>query len=515
MNLLRSSAVVSFFTMLSRVLGLVREIVLARYLGTGPIADAFFVAFRFPNLFRRIFAEGAFNAAFVPLFSKRLEEEGKEGALRFSEEAMSFLVTVLLLLTLAAQLAMPWFVLAIAGGFAADPEKFDLTVLLTRITFPYLLFMSVTALLGGLLNSLGRFIAAAAAPVLLNIILIIALIYATPHLESAGHAAAWGVFVAGLAQFGVVAWGAKRQGYLPRLRPPKLTPGVKRLIKLGVPGVISGGITQVNILVGTQIASFQAGAVSLLAFADRLYQLPLGVVGIPIGIVLLPYLARQIAGGDLDGAERSQNRAVEYAMALTLPATAALIAIPVVLISVIYEGGAFTAQDSQLAGAALMGFAFGLPSFVLNKAFTPGFFAREDTKTPMIFAAISVVVNIVVSIALFQYIGFLGVAYGTSIAGWVNALLLGWELNRRGHFTPDARLLSRLPRQVLASAAMGGGVWYAAQELEPLLSGGLLDKIGAAGAIILLGVGLYAILVFAVGGLRFSDLKDLRRPKAG
>ncbi|MEM9123204.1 MAG: murein biosynthesis integral membrane protein MurJ [Pseudomonadota bacterium] len=514
MSLLRSSAVVSVFTLMSRVLGLVREIALARFLGTGPVADAFFVAFRFPNLFRRIFAEGAFNSAFVPLFGRRLEAEGREGAQVFSDEAFSFLFSVLLVLTLIAMAAMPWFVLAIAGGFRADPEKFDLTVLLTRITFPYLLFMSLTALLSGMLNSLGRFIVAAAAPILLNIVLIVAVIYGARYTQTPGHALAMGVAVAGVLQFLLVLWGVARQKMLPRLRWPRLTPGVKRLLTLGVPGVIAGGITQVNILVGTQIASFEPGAVSYLSFADRIYQLPLGLVGIPIGIVLLPYLARQIAADDRSGADDSQNRAVEYAMALTLPATAAILAIPLFIITTLYQGGAFTAEDSAKTAAALAVFGLGLPSFVLNKAFSPGFFAREDTKTPMIFAGISVAVNIAVSLVLFQYIGFLGVAFGTSIAGWVNALLLGIELVRRGHLTLDARLMGRLPRQIIASAGMGGALWYAGQQLAPALTGDLWDKLGALMLLVGLGVIVYAALALVIGAIRLSDLKDLRRRPA-
>ena len=297
---------------------------------------------------------------------------------------------------------------------------------------------------------------------------------------------------------------------LPPLRWPRLTPGVKRLVVLGVPGVLSGASTQINIFVGTLIASFAPGAVTLLSLADRLYQLPLGLIGIPIGVVLLPHLTRQLAAKDEVGGMASQNRAVEYSMLLTLPATAALMAIPLFLMRVIYERGLFTEADSQAAAIALTAFAAGLPSFVLNKAFSPGFFAREDTKTPMIFTAISVVINIVVSIVLFQVIGFWAVAVGTSVAGWVGAILLGWTLWRRGHFVPDGRLKSRLPRILLASILMGVLVYLLGVVLDPVLDQGIWSKLGGLGLLVGAGMASFALLAVLFGAIRFSDMRELR-----
>ncbi|HXK53488.1 MAG TPA: murein biosynthesis integral membrane protein MurJ, partial [Hyphomicrobiales bacterium] len=316
MNLVRSFATVGGYTLASRLLGFVRDMLIAAVLGTGPVADAFFVAFRFPNLFRRLFAEGAFNSAFVPLFARELEGGGAAAARRFGEDVLAVLLWTLLVLTALAEIAMPWLMYILAPGFAAEPDKFDLAVMLTRIAFPYLLCMSMVALLSGVLNSLGRFAAAAAAPVLLNVILIAVLAGLFLAGERAnilsGQALAWGVAAAGAAQLAMLAVAARRAGMAFRLVRPRLSPKVRRLVRLGVPGLIAGGVTQFNIVIGTIIASLQAGAVSYLYYAERIYQLPLGVVGIAIGIVLLPELSRRLRAGNEDLALRSQNRSLEF-----------------------------------------------------------------------------------------------------------------------------------------------------------------------------------------------------------
>jgi len=489
MSLVRSAATVGGMTMISRVLGFVRDILIAGFLGTGPVADAFVAAFKFPNLFRRLFAEGAFNSAFVPLFAKRLEGEGREAARRFAEEALSVLLVTLFLLTIAAQVTMPWLMYVIAPGFAEDPEKFDMAVLFTRIAFPYLLFMSLAALLSGVLNSLNRFLAAAAAPILLNIILIAAMLGGAQFTANPGYVLSWGVSLAGIAQFIMLLWAAKRAGMALRLRAPKLTPGVRRLVKLGIPGFVSGGITHINLLIGGIIASFQAGAVSWLYYADRIYQLPLGVVGIAIGIVLLPDLSRRLRAEDEAGAMNVQNRAFEFAMLLTLPAALALAVISEPIIKVLFERGAFDAADTQATALALGAYAFGLPAFVLAKVFSPGFFAREDTVTPMRFAAISIAVNIAGSLALFYLIGFVGIAIATTLSAWVNAGLLGFRLRQLGHFKADARLKKRLPLLLLASALMGGALYGGSLLAAPYLTG-LLPVKAAALAVLVAGGGL-------------------------
>ncbi|MEO0961141.1 MAG: murein biosynthesis integral membrane protein MurJ [Pseudomonadota bacterium] len=518
MNLLKSFATVGGMTMMSRVLGFVRDILIAAVLGTGPVADAFFVAFKFPNLFRRLFAEGAFNSAFVPLFAKRLEGEGEKSARQFAEEAFAVLLTVLIVFTAIAQLAMPWLMYVIAPGFADTPDKFHMAVVFTQIAFPYLLFMSLVALLSGVLNSIGRFAAAAFAPVLLNIILISTLLFAVPYFENAGLALVWGVSAAGLAQFLMLVWAAHRAGFMPRLRLPKMTPGVKRLVVLGIPGVIAGGIAQINLLIGTIIASLQDGAVSWLYYADRVYQLPLGVIGIAIGIVLLPDLARRLRADDEGGAMWSQNRAMEFSMLLTLPAAAALIAIPGPIIETLFERGAFDAADTLKTQMALAAFAVGLPAFVLIKVFSPGFFARENTVTPMRFAAAGIAVNIVGSLILFYQIGFVGIAIATSMAAWVNAGLLWFRLAANGHYEADVRLKKRLPMIVIASAAMGGLLWAAAAYAGPMAAammpgGWTAEALGilALGGLVAGGGLVYALLCQITGAARLSDLKQALR----
>lgn len=518
MNLLKSFATVGGMTMMSRVLGFVRDILIAAVLGTGPVADAFFVAFKFPNLFRRLFAEGAFNSAFVPLFAKRLEGEGAKSARQFAEEAFAVLLTTLLIFTALAQLAMPWLMYAIAPGFADTPDKFDMAVVFTQIAFPYLLFMSLVALLSGVLNSLGKFAAAAFAPVLLNIILIATLTLAAPYFDNPGLALVWGVAAAGLAQFLMLVWAAHRAGFMPRLRLPKMTPGVKRLVVLGIPGVIAGGIAQINLLIGTIIASLQDGAVSWLYYADRVYQLPLGVIGIAIGIVLLPDLARRLRADDAGGAMWSQNRAMEFSMLLTLPAAAALIAIPGPIIETLFERGAFDAADTLKTQMALAAFAVGLPAFVLIKVFSPGFFARENTVTPMRFAAAGIAVNIAGSLILFYQIGFVGIAIATSMAAWVNAGLLWFRLAANGHYAADARLKKRLPMILIASAAMGGLLWatatYAGPTAAAMMPGGWTAEalgIVALGALVAGGGLVYGLLCQITGAARLSDLKQALR----
>lgn len=527
MNLLKGTATVGGMTMISRVLGFVRDILIAGFLGTGPIADAWVVAFRFPNLFRRFFGEGAFNAAFVPLYSKRLESEGPAAAKSFAEEAQAGLGSVLLVFTVLMMIFMPWAMLALAPGFLFGagesfdlgtalsriangdvPDKYALTILFTRITLPYLFFVSLVALLSGILNSLGRFFLAAAAPVLLNVILIAALIFLAPHLPSAGHALVWGVFVAGAAQFAALMWGCARAGVMPRPRVPLWTPRVRRLVVLGVPGVIAAGITQINIVIGTMIATLEAGAPALLYYADRIYQLPLGIIGVAMGVVLLPDLSRRLRAGDDAGALRTQNRGMELSMFLTIPAAVALAIIPLSVVIVLFEHGAFTRADAQGTAMAVMAFALGLPAFVLIKVFQPGFFAREDTRTPMIYAAAQTAVNVALSIILFRAIGFVGIAIATTAGAWVNTVLLGVHLRRKGFLKFDERLKSRLPRILAAAALMGAGLWVAQPWVVARMNGELLSEITALAALVLAGLLVYFASAFGLRAMRWGELRD-------
>lgn len=513
MALLRSASTVAAMTMISRVLGFVRDMLMAGVVGTGMVADAFVVAFRFPNLFRRLFAEGAFNAAFIPLFARRLEGEGQDQAIRFAEEVLAALLAFLLLLSAIFMLAMPWIVYALAPGFADNLEKMQLTAELTRIAFPYLTFMSLVALLGGILNSLHRFTAAAAAPIVLNIVMIIVLagvvVAGWGNTPTSGRALVWGVSAAGLLQFLMLWFALARSGITLRLRVPVVTVGVRRLVTLGIPGLIAGGVTQINLLVSTMIASLRDGAASWLYYADRIYQLPLGVIGIAIGVVLLPELARRLRAGDMKGVQSSQNGALEISLLLTLPAAIALLALPHPIIQVLFERGAFTADDTLATARALMAFAAGLPAFVMIKVFSPGYFAREDTRTPMWFAMISVAVNIAGALILFPYISYVGVALATSVAGWINAFLLALTLSRRGDFVLDARMRQALPRIIGASIMMGLVLVGLMQVCAPVfeVSVSFLLRMLMLAVLVVTGATVYFATAWWSGGLDIAALR--------
>lgn len=515
MSLVRKFATVASGTLMSRVLGFTREMFMAAALGTGPVADAFNAAFQFPNTFRRLFAEGAFNAAFVPLFAKEIEANGMEGARRFSEEVFGVLFTVLTVITIAMELAMPFLVSTIiAPGFTDNAEKFDLTVELAVIMFPYLMCMSLGAMMSGMLNSLRRYFAAAIAPVFLNVILIAVLVYAWHRGASqlaVGNLLAWGVLAAGLVQLGIV-WGAVRHaGASIGFRRPRFTANVRRLLILALPAAITGGITQINQLIGTAIASGQNSAVSSLAYADRVYQLPLGVVGIAVAIVLLPELARALKAGNSAEAANLQNRSVEFTLFLTLPAAAALLVMAEPIVRVLYERGAFAAGNSTPTVSAVLAiFGVGLPAFVLIKAFTPGYFAREDTRTPMYFAAVSVVVNVSIALTLFPSIGAPGIAVASAVAGWVNAALLLGVLVRRGHWGRDIPLLTRIPRLVIAAAVMAGALWLGVRYFSAELASAspLYTQAAALAGLTLAGAAIYFAVAFGIGG---ADLGMIRR----
>ncbi|MEM6851453.1 MAG: murein biosynthesis integral membrane protein MurJ [Pseudomonadota bacterium] len=523
MSLLKSLATVSGMTVVSRVLGFFRQVLFAGVLGAseGPVADAFWAAFRLPNMFRRLFAEGAFHAAFVPLFSGALR--GEEGeAKRFAEDVLATLMTILLALTAVAEIAAPVFVYGLASGFSDDPERFDLAVAFTRIMFPYLICMSMVGLMSGVLNSLNHFFVPATVPILLNLFWIIAAVFFADAGPTTGHVAAWGAMLAGVAQAVTLYLACAKAGFVFRPRAPKLTPEVKRLIKLGVPGFIAAGATSMNLVIGTNVASQQDGAVSWLFYADQYYQLPLSAVGIAMGVVLLPELSRRVKAADEAGAAKALNRAIEASLFLSLPAAAAFIAAPVALMdafnrelpALLLGDSAYTVEDGVQTGRALAAFACGLPAFVLIKVFSPAFFAREDTRTPMRYALASIAINAVGSVALYAVFGFLGVAIATSLAAWFNAGSLALKLQRLGLFAPDARLTRRVPRMSFAALAMAGAIGALAENAG-IFAGLFFGQIWLTLLALLAATGLlYVALCLAIGGASLRDLDRLKRRAA-
>lgn len=504
-RLLASFFTVSSWTLMSRVMGFVRDILIAAFFGSGPVAEAFQVAFALPNMFRRFFAEGAFNMAFVPMFSKKLES--RENAREFAQNAMAGLASVLMALTLIAQLFMPWLVLAMASGFQGD-ERFDLATDFARICFPYILFISLAALLSGVLNSMGRFAAAAAAPVVLNIILIAAMAGTWAMGGNIARALAWGVPIAGVAQLALVWMASSRAGIrlLPQL--PRFTPEIRRLAIIAAPTALAGGVVQINLLVGRQVASYYDGAIQWLSVADRLYQLPLGVVGIAIGVVLLPDLSRKLQSGDTDGGHYAFNRAAEFALALTLPAAVGLLVVPQAVVSVLFERGAFTAADSQNTAAALAIYAIGLPAFVLQKVFQPLYFAREDTKTPFYFALVSMVLNAALAIGLSTQYGYLAAAIGTTLSSVALAVLLYFGTRRMGNAAAfDDRLLRAVPRMLAAAIVMGCVTYGLGLVLETWLATSGL-RYAALTILILGGIATYFAACLAFGAFTKKGLRN-------
>lgn len=512
MSLLRNFVSVGSWTVVSRLAGFARDALMAAVLGVGPMADAFNAAFRFPNLFRRLFAEGAFNTAFVPMFSGALEQQGDAGARDLAARIMSWLVAALVVVTILVEIFMPQIMLVFVPGFVDDKEKFDLTVLLTRIMFPYLACMSLMAAYGAMLNSLGRFFAAAFAPVLLNIVNIAALIpLATFFVRSPGEATIWialATMAGGIAQLVLVWMAIERAGFRPQFRLPRLDPDVRRFWVLAIPAILAGGITQINLFVGTVIASGVEDTISILAYADRLYQLPLGIIGIAIGTVLLPELSRHLKAGRALEAEQSQEQSLFLSMLLSMPAAAALIAMAEPIVRVLFERGMFDALDTSRTAEALVAFAVGLPAFVLIRVLQPGFFAREDTVTPTIFAGVSVVVNIGLSLALFPSLFHVGIALATSLSAWLNVVMLAVVLARRGHFSLPRNQWWAHAMIVLISLLMGLTLALLAERGAGHLVSGvpLWRQALVLFALVAYGIVFYFTLVHVSGTQRLGGL---------
>ena len=507
--MLRGFMTVGFWTLMSRVLGMLREIMLFALIGAGPVLDAFFAAFRLPNMFRRFFAEGAFNAAFVPMFSKRLEAD--ENPIGFANQAMGGLAFVLLILSGLAMVFMPLLVWATASGFAGD-DRFDLTVDFGRVMFPYIFFISLAALLSGALNAKRHFAMAAAAPVFLNILIIIALGIAWIIGQDTVLWLIWTVPVAGVVQLAMVWIAARRAGLPITASRPRWTPEMKHLVAVALPAALANGVVQINLLVGQLVSSQTTGAISWLYGADRLYQLPLGVVGIGIGIVLLPELSRRLKAGDTSGSAQAYNRASEISMILSLPAAAALIAIPVPLAAALFQHGATGRSDILAIGLATAIYGLGLPAFILQKLVQPVFFANEDTKTPFRFAVISMIINAVLAIGLMPWLGWISPAIATTVSAWA---MVGMLMRSAGQFGGVARLSSdvksRIIRAGIASVGMAAALFALSFGADPYVQTTLM-RVGLAVGLMVLGMALYAGLAQMFGAVNFRRLKaDLLR----
>jgi putative peptidoglycan lipid II flippase len=500
------------FTLLSRVTGFVRDIILAAVLGAGPVADAFFVALRLPNHFRAIFAEGAFNAAFVPAYARIRAQGGATRAGQFADRIFTLLLASQIVLLAVALVFTPAVIDVLAPGFAHDPGRYALAVDLTRITFPYLLLITLVTLYGGILNSLQRFAAAAAAPVLLNVSLVLALALAA-FFPTAGHAAAWGVLIAGGLELLVVAGDAARVGALTRLRWPQLDADVRQFFRALGPATIGSAGVQLALFADTIIASFlPAGALSALYYADRLNQLPIGVIGIAAGTVILPEMSRRLAAGDATGAMHAQNRAVEFTLLMAIPCVAAFFVIPELIMRALFVRGAFTAADAVAAARTLSAYAFGLLPFVLIRSTIATFFARGDTATPVKAALIAAAVNIGFKFLLMGPLAQVGLALATSIGAWINLGLVVWFAMRAGHLTIDRRLRQSAIKLALAGLALAVLLWSCDGPVAHLFDGWhRLRDVATLAVLAALGGSLYGGVVLALFGRGWLAAFQARR----
>ena len=521
MSFYKAIATVGGMTLLSRICGFARDILTATYLGAGPVADAFFVALKLPNFFRKMTAEGAFSVSFVPLFAKELETDGRASAVKFAEEAQAMMLGVLIPFTVVAIVAMPWVLMLVAPGFGSTPERYQLAVDLSRITFPYILLMSLTSLLGGVLNSFDRFGPFAAAPILFNLTLIVAMLFFADLAGSAGHAMAWGVAVAGILQFAWMVWCCRKIGIRLHFRKPALTPRIRILFRKMVPGIFGAGIAQINIFVDMIIASLlPVGAISFLYYADRMYQLPLSVVGIAIGTAILPMMTRALASDDEKAAPRLFRQGFELSLMLALPATVAYLLMAPEIMQVLFVRGEFTQDNAMQAAMALMGYSIGLPAFILAKLFSAAFFARHDTATPVRYAVICAIMNTALALLLSQLmkeqgLGHVGIAIATGVTAWVNVALLAATLHKRGMLMIDGASFGRAGEIIALTVLMGAVLWGGSHMVLPYLAlaGQMSQLLGVLG-VLALGGTIYGVGLIASGAISMQTFQALF-PKRG
>ncbi|MEO0412188.1 MAG: murein biosynthesis integral membrane protein MurJ [Pseudomonadota bacterium] len=514
MSLARSALTVSAMTMASRVAGFARDWLMALTLGAGPAADAFFVAFKLPNFFRRLFAEGAFSAAFVPYFSAIHARDHAAGE-AFARRVLSIFLPVLVLFIVVVELFMPAVVYGLTGGFKdGNAQKLALAIELSRLTFPFLALISIVSLLSGILNGLSRFAAAAGVPVVLNLCLMSAMLLA-PLLGSAeprdvARFLAAGVTIAGMLQVLMLLAALRRAGFALPLGRPSLSPNVVNMLKAMAPAAIGAGAVQINLLIDVLLATryLPEGSISYLYYGDRLVQLPIGVIGVAVGTALLPSLARTLSIGDAARGNRLMNTALEMVLVITLPAMVALMTVPEVFIRILFEHGAFERSDTLATVRALMAYACGLPAYVMIKVFTPGFFARGDTKTPVRISIACLVLNTALGAALMQGLGHAGLALATAAAAWVNALSLWFVLAQRGHFRLDSGAMQRSLRTIAAAGVMAAGLYAVTQAAAAPLGSHPIAALPTLICIVVIAMALYVI---AGTLLRAFDLARVRQ----
>jgi len=509
-SLFRSFFTVSFYTILSRILGFVRDILIARFLGSTVISDAFFVAFRIPNFFRRVLAEGAYSAALIPVFSGIvIDSKDDHEAGDFVENTMSLLLFVTVCLTIIFFFGMPYIIQILAPGFSVNGEAFDLAVYFGKIIFPYLIFISLAAHFTSILNVHDRFAAGAFAPAILNISFILSLFIITPYVNTAGHALSIGVLIGGIGQF-LFLYRSTLHFYKPKLKFPELNEKLRKFFKLFFPGVIGSGVIQLNIIIGTIIASFlPIGAISHLYYADRLNQLPLAIFGIALGVVLLPSLSKAIKSENNEVTTKLQNKSLEFALLISIPSAIGLYVLALPIVHILFERGAFTEEDTMITSKVLGYFALGLPAYVLIKVLIVCFFAREDTKTPLYISIISVITNIFLSLILISTMREMGIALATAISAWINAALLFVILISKKSIDLDYYFLINVLKLFVSLLAL----IFVTQYLESLFFAKLylvdiINNIFYLVLTIIITAVIYGILIFVLKIITFTDIKN-------
>ena len=509
-SLFRSFFTVSFYTILSRILGFIRDILIARFLGSTVTSDAFFVAFRIPNFFRRVLAEGAYSAALIPVFSGIvIDTKDDHEAADFVENTMSLLLFVTVFLSIIFFFGMPYIIQILAPGFSVNSEAFDLAVYFGKIIFPYLIFISLAAHFTSILNVHEKFAAGAFAPSILNISFILSLFIITPYVSSAGHALSIGVLIGGIGQF-LFLYRSTLNFYKPKIIVPNINDKIRKFFRLFFPGLIGSGVIQLNIIVGTVIASFlPIGAISHLYYADRLNQLPLAIFGIALGVVLLPSLSKAIKSNDYEIATKLQNKSLEFALLISIPSAIGLYVLCLPIVHILFERGAFTKEDTMYTSNVLAYFALGLPAYVLIKVLIVCFFAREDTKTPLYISIVSVIMNIILSVILINSMREMGIALATAISAWLNAILLFTILIIRKTLNLDLQFMKNILKLLICLSGMITITWYLESFFfNKLYSLDTLTNIFYLFLTIIITAVIYGMLIFLLKIITITDIKN-------